>query len=63
MDLDKYPWTSFPYYLAEKEDNNDLINSSFITKMVGSRGKYEQFVYNQADYQRKLGKIKGLILE
>ena len=62
-DLDNYPWTSFPYYLDRKSDNKRVVNSSFITKMVGSKEKYKKFVYDQADYQRKLSKIKGLTLE
>lgn len=62
-ELDNYSWTSFSYYLNREKDKNHLINSSFIIKMVGSREKYKGFVYNQADYQKKLGKIKGLILE
>lgn len=62
-DLDKNPWTSFPFYLNRKHDENNLVNSAFITKMIGSRNKYKKFVYNQADYQSKLRKIKGLLLE
>lgn len=62
-DLDKYAWTSFPYYLNRKLDEVNLTNSSFIIKMVGSKDKYKKFVFDQADYQRKLSKIEGLILE
>lgn len=60
-DLQTYPWTSYPYYL--EKGKNDLISTNFIIDLVGSRLKYEKFVANQVDYQRKLYLIKHLILE
>lgn len=62
-ELYNYPWTSFPFYINKKTDKVNLINTSFIIKMVGSKSKYKKFVYDQEDYQKKLGKIKGLIIE
>lgn len=52
--------TSFPYYL---QGNNTVINTNFIVKLIGSSDKYEKFVEDRVDYQRKLEMIKGLTLE
>lgn len=59
-DLRTYPWTSFRHYLGE---NTNIIDANFILNIAGSRKRYENFVSNQADYQRKLNKIKHLIFE
>lgn len=59
--LNTYPWTSYLHYL-EKRDN-DLINTDFITNISGSRKRYEDFVMNQVDYQRKLRQIRKFLLE
>lgn len=60
-ELRNYVLTSYPYYLGIKVD--DLLNSDFILKIVGSQKNYETFVANQIDYQRKLAKIKSFLLE
>ncbi|QQS38813.1 transposase [Candidatus Woesebacteria bacterium] len=52
--------TSFPHYLKPV---NNLVNSDLIIKLAGSKTKYLQFVSNQVDYQRKLGKINHLIIK
>ncbi len=59
--LKSYPWSSFPEYL-------ELVKSGFTeTKQILDhfKGKkaYKDFVYNQAAYQKKLKKIRDLILE
>ena len=54
--------TSFSKYL--KTNNvNSFINTEFLIKIAGSRYKYEKFVTNQVDFQRKLAKIKHLTFE
>lgn len=59
--IGEYVRTSFPYYL--KSQSNHFINTEFITKLAGSSKKYEKFVYDQANYQRTLHKIKDQLLE
>jgi putative transposase len=58
-ELDVYPWTSLPLYI----NKNNLINIEPIIKMCGSSSKYLFFVKNRADYQRKLNKIKHLMID
>ena len=52
--------TSFPLYLSGE---TGFVNTDFITKIIGSSLKYEKFVEDQVDYQRRLELIKHLILE
>lgn len=59
--LSDYPWSSLPDYFGER--SSSFLNIDFILKMVGSKQKYEKFVFDQAEYQRKLGMIKHLTLE
>ncbi|MCX6726173.1 MAG: transposase [Candidatus Shapirobacteria bacterium] len=60
-DLEKYPWSSFPEYLSQ--DSLKFTNPSPILDLFKSRASYKEFVFNQADYQRRLQKIKHLALE
>lgn len=57
-----HPLTSYHYYLSENTEN-DFINTKFVINLIGSKQKYEKFMANQVDYQRKLHLIKHLILE
>ncbi len=60
-DLERYQWSSLPEYLGKTSVllcNKEIILSNF--KNVES---YKQFVYNQADYQRELDRIKHLTWE
>jgi len=54
--------TSFIYY-ANKIETPLFLNTEFLLKMFGIRERYTQFVVDQIDYQRKLAKIKYLVLE
>lgn len=60
QDLEKYPYSSLPEYIKTKEGFcvKDIILSRF-----SSIEKYKRFIFDQADYQRKLDKIKHLIFE
>lgn len=60
-DLEKYPYSSFPEYLGTLQTpfcNKEIVFSQFKTPAL-----YKKFVFDQADYQRKLKEIKHLILE
>jgi len=60
-ELLNYPYSSLPEYLqkgGEKICNQDFILNNFKTKK-----DYKRFVFNNADYQRKLQDIKHLLLE
>lgn len=60
-DLEDYPWTSFREYLSTEKSN--LIKRQLILKLAGSPHKYKAFVENQADFQRKLKIIRGLLFD
>lgn len=59
--LDSYPWSSLPEYLSLREST--FINTKIVLDYFKSKKEYKEFVLNQADYQRKLARIKHLILE
>lgn len=59
--LSSYEWSSYPEYLGDK--GLVFTNTDKILKMIGGEEKYQSFVLNQADYQRKLDIIKHLLLE
>lgn len=58
--LKKYPWSSLPQYIEEKEG---ICEKETILGFYKTGKQYEQFVFDQADYQRKLDAIKHLSLE
>lgn len=59
--LSNYPWTSYSWYMDE--NRNRFLDTKLLIGIWGSREKYDKFVANQVDYQRKLNLIKKLILE
>jgi len=59
--LPKYPWSSLPQYLSE--NSSTFINMDLILNLIGSPNKYQNFVFDQAQYQRELQKIKHLLFE
>lgn len=63
--LSQYPWSSFTAYITEKtsDDKVGFLETGTILHLSNGREKYMQFVLDQADYQRKLGQIKHLVLE
>lgn len=60
-DLINYPWSSFPEYLGKAEV--DICSKDIILSNFKSIEAYRKFVFDQADYQRKLDIIKHLSLE
>lgn len=60
-DLKNYPWSSYRSYVSGEED--ELSSPEEVLKMFNSRGDYENFVINQADYGVELEKIKHLTFD
>lgn len=60
-DLEKYPSSSFPEYLGKSQTS--LCSKEIILGQFKNLNLYKKFVFDQADYQRRLEKIKHLILE
>ena len=60
-DLESYRWSSFPEYI--NPSRSLFTNPNFILSFFKTRSVYKKFVFNQADYQRELAKIKHLVLE
>lgn len=58
--LRQYPWSSFPEYIEQK---SGICEKDTILGFFKNRKSYEQFVFDQKDYQRKLHAIQHLILE
>ena len=60
-ELKQYPYSSLPEYLNNQK--NSLCNIQEVLSHFSSLKKYEDFLFDQAGYQRALEKIKHLILE
>lgn len=58
--LEAYPWSSLACYVGDC--NYSFVSTELILEII-TKKKYKEFVYNQAEYQRELGKIKHLTLE
>lgn len=56
-----YPWSSFPEYLSDV--NNEICDKEVILSSFQDKNKYKMFVFDNADYQRTLEGIKHLALE
>lgn len=60
--LENYPWSSLKEYLNPSTPK--ISNPEIVLKLFKNRvDLYRKFVYNHADYQRKLETIKHLVLE
>lgn len=60
--LESYPWSSFREYL-DTYNPPDMTSPKQIINYFKSKEEYKKFVFDQADYQRELGKIKHLIFD
>lgn len=60
-ELSTYPWSSYPIYIGKR--SSDIINTTEVLSFFSSKNKFIKFTEDQIDYQRKLDKIKHLILE
>lgn len=61
QNLSVYPWSSFPEYLEKRLPI--ITSAEIIITLAGGKKQYEKFVFDQAEYQRDLEKIKHLTLE
>lgn len=59
--LEHYPYSSFSEYLGYSQSN--VCQKELILNQFSNRNSYKNFVFNQADYQRKVEAIKHLTLE
>lgn len=60
-ELELYPYSSFPEYL--NRHLKSICSKEIILSRFPSLQSYRQFVFDQADYQRQLDRIKHLILK
>ena len=58
--LEQYKWSSFKDYVL---DIDSFVNKEMILGRFKSPQKYKKFVFDQAEYQQQLNKIKHLSLE
>lgn len=59
-DLDAYEWSSFKDYVS---NIRSFVNKEMVLGNFKSNQEYKKFVFDQAEYQRELDKIKHLALE
>ena len=59
-DLLNYPWSSLPEYLGKRKG---FCQPAIVLNQFKNPDAYQDFVFDRADYQRQLEKIKHLILE
>ncbi len=60
-ELEDYPYASFTTYMGT--EIHPFINTELVLNHFKTPEKYKEFVFNQADYQRRLQEIKILMLE
>lgn len=60
-ELETYPYSSFAEYLNPQK--TDFCHKKIVLENFKSPADYKKFVFNQADYQRRLEEIKHLTLE
>ena len=59
--LEKYPWSSFKDYLSDNSAH--FTHTEIVMGFFKNKDKYKEFVFNQADYQKELSRLKHLVLE
>ena len=59
--LANYPWTSFSAYVGKH--NLDFLNKEFLLSFFPSLDHFINFTKDQVDYQRRLDRIRHLLLE
>lgn len=61
--LSEYPWSSLPVYINPNNQDFTFVNTEPVMSFFKGREKYQEFIIDQAEYQRGLNQIKHLILE
>ena len=59
-DLLEYPWSSFPQYLRREKG---FCETETALSHFSDSKSYRQFVFDRADYQKEIQKLKHLLLE
>ncbi|MFC1727829.1 transposase [Patescibacteria group bacterium] len=62
-ELANFKWSSFANYISPGKNRHQFVNPRSVLNYYKGKKRYQKFVYNQADYQRKLQRIKKLALE
>lgn len=62
-EIENYPYSSFPEYIEKSQINLCDCDKEIILNQFKDIESYKKFVFDQADYQRKLETIKHLLLE
>lgn len=57
----EYSWSSFQTYIGKTDDN--FITTKSVLSHFKSRNEYLQFVFDQEDYGKELGRLKHLLFE
>lgn len=60
-ELEDYQWSSLPEYIDKMERR--ISNPQTVLSYFKTKEKYKEFVFDRADYQRRLENIKHLALE
>jgi len=60
-DLENYSYSSLPEFLGKTQTN--FCSKEIILDNFKNKSSYQKFVFDQANYQRKLEEIKHLLLE
>ncbi len=60
-DLQYYQWSSFPEYIGIQDPG--ICQKDPILSFFKNKDDYKKFIFDNADYQRVIGKIKHLTLE
>lgn len=61
-DLKNYPYSSLPEFLGE-EVEDEICQKEIILDNFENKEAYQKFIFDQADYQRRLEEIRHLVLE
>lgn len=61
-ELEWYPWSSLPEYLSPNRFTS-ICNERIILQHFKKPGRYKDFVFNQAGYQKSLKQIRNALLE
>lgn len=59
--LVRYRWSSYGAYIQSAPD--EMVETATVLSLFRSQGAYQQFVHDQADYAKKLEKLKHTVFE